>query len=381
MSLPALSVNTDLAPADLARLERITTPLAEAARRGRGAVTNVSGRFEKHQAEAFDDGWGEPEELPPFRTQTTMERAVTIITRNTSPDIPFDRSINPYRGCEHGCSYCYARPSHAYLGLSPGLDFESRLFAKPNAAELLERELAMPKYVPREIALGANTDPYQPIERQYRITRAILEVLARTSHPVTIVTKSALVTRDVDILAPMAARGLVRVALSVTTLDGKLARTMEPRASTPAKRLDALRHLKDAGIPTTMLMAPIIPAINDHEIERLLEAGAEVGVSEAHYVLLRLPLELRELFREWMLTHYPGKLRHVMSIVQSTRGGADYVAKFGERQVGTGVFAELIAKRFRLATERFGLRRRSGGKLRTDLFTPPTLPGGQMSLF
>lgn len=368
-------------PADLARLDRLATPLAEANRHGRGAVTNASGRFEKRQVEAFDDGWSEPEELPPFRTQTTLERAVSIITRNESPDIPFDRSINPYRGCEHGCSYCYARPSHAYLGLSPGLDFESRLFAKPNAAELLERELAAPKYQPREIALGANTDPYQPIERQYRITRAILEVLSRVDHPVTIVTKSALVTRDIDLLAPMAAKGLARVALSITTLDGKLARAMEPRASTPRKRLEALRMLTEAGIPTAVLTAPIIPAINDHEIETLLEAAADAGASEAHYVLLRLPLELRELFREWLLTHYPGKLRHVLSIIQSTRGGADYSSKFGERQVGTGVFAELIAKRFRLASERFGLKRRGGSKLRTDLFKPPVLPGGQMSLF
>ncbi|OYU48626.1 MAG: radical SAM protein [Rhizobiales bacterium PAR1] len=371
----------DLAPQDLTRLARVTTPLAEAHRHGRGAVTNAGGRFEKLQTEAFDDGWALEEELPPFRTQTTMERAVTIITRNTSPDIPFDRSINPYRGCEHGCSYCFARPSHAYLGLSPGLDFESRLYAKPNAAELLERELASPKYQAKEIALGANTDPYQPIERQYKITRQILEVLARADHPVTIVTKSALVTRDIDILAPMAVKGLVRVAISVTTLDGKLARAMEPRAPTPKRRLEALRQLKEAGIPTAVLMAPIIPAINDHEIEMLLEAAAAVGVRDAGYVLLRLPLELRELFREWLLTHYPGKLRHVLSIVQSTRGGADYSAKFGERQVGTGVFAELIAKRFRLASERLGLKRRSGGKLRTDLFHPPVLPGGQMSLF
>ncbi len=376
-----MSVQNPPSAIELARLERIATPLAAANRRGRGAVTNAAGRFEKKQVEAFDDGWSEPEELPPFRTQTTMERAVTIITRNESPDIAFDRSINPYRGCEHGCSYCYARPSHAYLGLSPGLDFEARLFAKPNAAELLERELSSPKYQPREIALGSNTDPYQPIERQYRITREILEVLARTDHPVTIITKSALVTRDIDILAPMAAKGLARVAISVTTLDGALARAMEPRAATPRKRLEALRQLQQAGIPTAVLMAPIIPGINDHEIEVLLEAAADAGVNEANYILLRLPLELRELFREWLLTHYPGKSRHVLSLVQSTRGGRDYVAKFGERQVGTGVFAELIAKRFRLASERFGLKRRAGGKLRTDLFRSPVLPGGQMSLF
>jgi DNA repair photolyase len=366
---------------DEARASRVTTALAEANRRGRGAVTNAAGRFETFQSEVFDDGWSEPEALPPFRTETTMERAVSIITRNQSPDIPFDRSINPYRGCEHGCSYCYARPSHAYLGLSPGLDFEARLFAKPNAAELLERELAAPKYRVAPIALGTNTDPYQPIERQFRITRSILEVLARTGHPVTIVTKSASVVRDIDLLAPMAERGLARVALSLTTLENTLARTMEPRASTPRKRLDALRQLASAGIPTAVLTAPIIPAINDHEIEVLLEAAADVGVQEAHYVLLRLPLELRELFREWLLTHYPGKLRHVMSLVQSTRSGADYVSTFGERQVGTGVYAELIAKRFRLASERFGLRRRTNSRLRTDLFMPPVLPGAQLTLF
>jgi len=370
---------------DEARRARLATPLADANRRGRGSVTNESGRFERLSRAAFDDGWSadDPAEhpLPPFRTETTLERAVTIITRNDSPDIPFDRSINPYRGCEHGCSYCYARPTHAYLGLSPGLDFESRLYAKPNAAELLERELAAPGYRPREIALGANTDPYQPIERQFRITRGILEVLARTNHPVTIVTKSASVVRDIDLLAPMAARGLARVALSLTTLDGKLARAMEPRASTPARRLEAIRQLSAAGVPTAVLTAPIIPAINDHEIERLLEAASEAGAREANYVLLRLPLELRELFREWLLTHYPGKLRHVMSLVQSTRGGKDYVSNFGERQVGTGYFAELVAKRFRLASDRLELRRRSAQRLRTDLFTPPQLPGTQLTLF
>jgi DNA repair photolyase len=381
MSLNSRACNEDLARQDLARQARLATPLAAANRGGRGAVTNTSGRFEPLARERFDDGWDEPDELPPFRTETTLERAVTIITRNQSPDIPFDRSINPYRGCEHGCSYCYARPSHAYLGLSPGLDFESRLFAKPNAAELLARELADPKYAPREIALGANTDPYQPIERQHRITRQVLEVLARAGHPVTIVTKSALVTRDIDILAPMAAQGLARVALSITTLDGTLARRMEPRAPTPRRRLEAVRALAAAGIPVSVLMAPIIPAINDHEIESLLEAAREAGAGDAGYVLLRLPHELRELFREWLLTHYPGKLRHVMSLVQSTRGGRDYVANFGERQRGSGYFAELIAKRFRLACTRLGLGRRATGRLRTDLFRRPGIAGEQMSLF
>jgi DNA repair photolyase len=367
-------------PAEQVRAARIATPLAEAHKRQRGSYTNTSGRFERLSRESFDDGWGE-EELPPFRTQTLPERAVTIITRNESPDIPFDRSINPYRGCEHGCSYCYARPSHAYLGLSPGLDFESRLYAKLNAAELLERELAKPGYTPKEIALGSNTDPYQPIERQYRITRQILEVLSRLKHPVTIVTKNALVLRDLDLLVPMAEQGLVKVALSVTTLDPKLGRAMEPRASTNAKRLDALGVLTAAGVPTAVMVAPIIPALNEHEIEAILETCATMGVREAHYVLLRLPLEMRELFREWLLQHYPGKLRHVMSLIQSSRGGKDYDANFATRQVGTGLFADMIAKRFRLAMERLGMKERANGKLRCDLFLRPTLPGGQLSLF
>lgn len=365
---------------DAQREARLATPLAEAHKRQRGSYTNASGRFERLARESFDDGWGE-EPLPPFRTKTLPERAVTIITRNESPDIPFDRSINPYRGCEHGCSYCYARPSHAYLGLSPGLDFESQLYAKLNAAELLERELSKPGYTPREIALGSNTDPYQPIERQYRITRQILEVLSRLRHPVTIVTKNALVLRDLDLLVPMAEQGLAKVALSVTTLDAKLGRAMEPRASTNAKRLDALGVLTAAGVPTAVMVAPIIPAINEHEIEAILEACAALGVREAHYVLLRLPLEMRELFREWLLHHYPGKLRHVMSLIQSSRGGKDYDASFATRQIGTGLFADMIAKRFRLALDRLGMKERANGRLRCDLFIRPTLPGGQLSLF
>lgn len=369
-------------PVEKQRQERVETRLAEANRHGRGTVTNATGRFEPRQREAFDDGWREEEaELPPFRTETVMERAVSVITRNDSPDLGFDRSINPYRGCEHGCSYCYARPSHAYLGLSPGLDFEAKLFAKPNAAELLERELAHPRYQPREIALGTNTDPYQPIERHYRITRQILEVLARTNHPVTIVTKSALVVRDLDLLGPMAEKGLARVAISVTTLDRDLARKMEPRAATPARRLEALRQVAAAGIPAGILASPLIPAINDHEIEAILEAGAAMGVEEANYIVLRLPLELRELFREWLLVHYPGKLRHVLNLVQAMRQGADYDSRFGVRQSGTGPYAEMLAKRFRMACQRLGLKRRHSARLRTDLFTPPVLPGTQMSLF
>ena len=270
-------------------------------RRGRGAQSNASGRYEAEARVAFDDGWQSLEELPPFQTTVALDTARKVITRNDSPDIGFDRSINPYRGCEHGCVYCFARPTHAYLGLSPGLDFESKLFVKPDAPELLEKELAAPGYEPRMIAIGTNTDPYQPIERERKIMRGILEVLERTAHPVGIVTKSALVTRDIDILARMAKRNLAKVAISVTSLDPKLARTMEPRASTPPKRLEALRMLAEAGIPTTVMVAPVIPALNDSEIERILDAAAHAGVKEASYVLLRLPLEVRDLFREWLM--------------------------------------------------------------------------------
>lgn len=360
--------------------ERNRSALADGNREKRGSITNLAGRYEREVREVFDDGWSDEEAPPPLKTETSFEQARTIITRNQSPDISFDRSINPYRGCEHGCSYCYARPSHAYLGLSPGLDFETKLTAKPNAAALLERELAAPGYQPRPIALGTNTDPYQPIEREHQITRTILEVLARFNHPVTIVTKNGLVARDIDILAPMAERGLARVAISLTTLDRKLARAMEPRATTPMRRVETMRILSAAGIPVSVITAPIIPALNDHEIENLLEASREAGATGAGYVLLRLPLELRDLFREWLLAHYPGKLRHVLSMVQSTRGGRDYVADFATRQKGTGFYAELIRKRHRLACQRLGLGSKNQN-LRTDLFTPPVLPGQQMSLF
>lgn len=360
--------------------ERNRSALADGNRDKRGSITNLAGRYEREVREIFDDGWSEDEAPPPLKTQTSIERARTIITRNQSPDIPFDRSINPYRGCEHGCSYCYARPTHAYLGLSPGLDFETKLTVKPDAAALLERELGIPGYQPRPIALGSNTDPYQPIEREHRITRAVLEVLSRYNHPVTIVTKSALVARDIDILAPMAERGLVRVAISLTTLDRHFARAMEPRATTPARRVETMRTLSQAGIPVSVMTAPIIPALNDHEIENLLEASHAAGATGAGYVLLRLPLELRDLFREWLLAHYPGKLRHVMSMVQSTRGGRDYIPDFASRQKGTGLYAELIGQRHKLACMRLGLGRKYP-KLRTDLFTPPTRPGQQLSLF
>ncbi|NTF86269.1 PA0069 family radical SAM protein [Agrobacterium rhizogenes] len=348
-------------------------------RRGRGAGLNPSGRFEPQQRETFDDGWQTLEELSPFKTEVQIEKPRTAITRNESPDIPFDRSINPYRGCEHGCIYCFARPTHAYMGLSAGLDFEAKLFAKPDAAKLLERELARPGYKPRVIAIGTNTDPYQPIEKEWRIMRQILEVLNKANHPVAIVTKSALVMRDIDILKEMAAKNLVRVGLSVTTLDRKLARTMEPRAATPQRRLEAIRALSEAGIQTAIMVAPIIPALNDHEIERILDAGKAAGAMEASYVILRLPLEVSPLFRDWLLQHYPDRYRHVMSLIRSMRGGKDYDADFGKRMKGAGPYAWQISRRFEMATRRLELTRRNIA-LRDDLFVPPDGSGVQLSL-
>jgi DNA repair photolyase len=349
-------------------------------RRGRGAGVNPSGRFEPQSRIAYDDGWGTVDELPPLKTTVTTERARTIITRNDSPDISFDRSINPYRGCEHGCSYCFARPTHAYMGLSPGLDFETRLFVKPNAAELLERELGAPSYQPRTIAMGTNTDPYQPIEREHRITRQVLEVLARTRHPVGIVTKSALVTRDIDILAPMAAEGLAKVAISVTTLDRRIARAMEPRASTPDKRLEAVRALSDAGIPTSVMLAPIVPAVTDSEIERILEAAHAYGAREAGYVLLRLPLEVSEIFRDFLLRTFPDRYRHVMNVLRSMRGGKDYDAEWGKRMRGAGPYAWQIGRRFEIAARRLGINK-TRVRLSTDKFIRPTRGGVQLQLF
>ncbi|WP_313617519.1 PA0069 family radical SAM protein [Agrobacterium sp.] len=348
-------------------------------RRGRGAGLNPPGRFEAETREAFDDGWQTLEDLPAFKTEVQVEKPRSIITRNESPDIPFDRSINPYRGCEHGCVYCFARPSHSYMGLSAGIDFEARLFAKPDAAKLLERELAKPGYKPRTIAIGTNTDPYQPIEREWRIMRQILEVLAKAEHPVAIVTKSALVTRDIDLLVPLAKKGLVKVALSVTTLDKKLARSMEPRASTPEKRLDAIRQLTDAGISTSVMVAPVIPSLNDHEIERILDSAKAAGATEASYVLLRLPLEVSPLFRDWLLRNYPDRYRHVMSLIRSMRDGKDYDAEFGKRMKGAGPYAWQIGRRFEMATKRLGMVRR-GIQLRDDLFVPPGGAGVQLSL-
>jgi len=349
-------------------------------RRGRGTVSNATGRFEPQARVVFDDGWQGLEDLPPFKTTVTVDSTRKIITRNESPDISFDRSINPYRGCEHGCVYCFARPTHAYLGMSPGLDFESKLFMKPNAPELLERELSVPGYEPKTIAIGTNTDPYQPIERRYKIMRRILEVLERAGHPVGIVTKSALVLRDLDILARMAQRNLVKVALSVTTLDPKLARVMEPRAPTPARRLDALQQLTKAGVPTAVMVAPVIPAINDAEIERILEAAVANGVRHAGYVLLRLPLEIRDLFSEWLKENFPDRHDHVFKLVRDTRGGKDYDSTWGKRQTGTGPVAWMIGRRFEVACERLGINA-AKRKITTEHFRPPKPAAAQLDLF
>jgi DNA repair photolyase len=349
-------------------------------RRGRGAVSNASGRFEPIARIAFDDGWQSLEELPPFQTTVSVDSTRKIITRNESPDISFDRSINPYRGCEHGCVYCFARPTHAYLGLSPGLDFESKLFVKPEAPQLLERELSAPNYQPRTIAIGTNTDPYQPIERKYQVMRGILEVLERAGHPVGIVTKSSLILRDLDILARMAERRLAKVAISVTTLDPKLARTMEPRAATPSRRLEALRQLSAAGVPTSVMVAPVIPAVNDADIERILDAASLAGVKGAGYVLLRLPLEVRDLFVEWLKANFPDRANHVMKLIRDMRGGKDYDSTWGKRMTGAGPYAWMIGRRFETACEKFGLNQERTA-LTTEHFAPPRPRSEQLSLF
>jgi len=353
--------------------------IAAGRRHGRGAQTNRSGRYEPVAYEPVDDGWESLGDLDALATEVQEVPARRIITRNESPDIGFDRSINPYRGCEHGCIYCFARPTHAFLGLSPGLDFETKLFAKTNAAQALERELAEPGYQVRTIAIGTNTDPYQPIERRYRIMRRILEVLSEANHPVGIVTQSAPVLRDLDLLSSMAERGLVKVALSVTTLDRKLARAMEPRASTPDKRLETLERLVEAGVPASVMVAPVIPGLTDMEMERILERAAAAGVRQAGYVLLRLPLEIGDLFTEWLQANCPDRANRVLSLMRSTRGGKLYEAKWGERMTGEGPYAWMIGRRFELAAERLGLNERSV-ELRTDLFTPPVMAGQQLRL-
>ena len=330
--------------------------MATPAVKGRGAKSNATGRYEATQAVDFDDGWtSDDADAAPLRTTLTPEHARTIIAKNTSPDVGFDRSINPYKGCEHGCIYCYARPSHAWMGLSPGLDFESRLFFKPEAARLLEQELARPRYVPRRIHIGGNTDPYQPVERELNSTRSILEVMQRFNHPFSIITKSVLIARDADILGPMGKAGLATAFVSITTLDRGLARAMEPRASTPAKRLEAIRRLAEAGVPVGVGFAPVIPGLNDHELESVLEAAAKAGAVRAMYVTLRLPLEIKDLFREWLADARPERAARVMSLIRQTRGGRDYDPDWSQRMKGTGPVAELIAARFKAAIKRYGL--------------------------
>ena len=348
-------------------------------KRSRGATINPTPRYETEAREEFDDGWTTDATVRPMTT-VMEERAKTIITRNSSPDIGFDRSINAYRGCEHGCVYCFARPSHAYLGLSPGLDFETRLTAKPDAAILLRRELSSSSYRCRPIAIGTNTDPYQPIERTRNITRSILEVLAETRHPVGIVTKSDLVVRDIDILSQMAGEQLAKVGLSVTTLNAQLSRTMEPRAPHPAKRLAAIEALAKAGIPVSVLVAPIVPSINDHEIEAILAEVACRGATHVNFVLLRLPHEVKDIVRDWLARHFPDRARRVMSIMQAMRGGKDYDAAWGLRQRGEGPFAKAIAARFELAAKRHALTIGTV-RLRTDLFCAPRTPSPQLELF
>jgi len=340
----------------------------------------VQGRFESVAREAFDDGWT-PEEKDPreLKTSVTIERARSIISRNDSPDIGFSQSINPYRGCEHGCPYCYARPSHAYLELSPGLDFETKLFAKTNAPELLREELAKPGYKPSPIALGANTDCYQPIERKYRITRQLLEILSECDHPATIVTKSALVERDLDLLGPMARKNLVKVFVSIGTLDRGIARKIEPRAASPQRRVDVLRALSQAGVPCGVMVAALVPALNDKTMEQVLEAAAAAGAAEAAYVILRLPNELKTVFKEWLAEHYPQRAEHVMSIVRQMRGGRENDPNFGSRMSGTGNYAELMEKRFDIACRRFGLNKRETPDLDCERFRPPS-PSGQLKL-
>lgn len=348
-------------------------------RRGRASAINPSGRYEPLSRQIFDDGWNSIEDLTPFATEVQVEKARRIITRNDSPDISFDRSINPYRGCEHGCAYCFARPTHAYMGLSAGLDFETRLFVKPDAAELLRRELGRSGYKPATIAIGTNTDPYQPIEKKWRIMRSILEVLEACDHPVGIVTKSALVVRDADILSRMAAKGLAKVALSVTTLDRKLSRSMEPRAAAPHRRLETMRELSDAGIPVSVMAAPLIPGLNESELERILDSARAAGATEAGYIILRLPLEVSPIFREWLLRYDPDRYRHVMSLIRAMRDGKDYDSDWGKRMRGTGPYAWQIGRRFEISVRKLGFNLEKR-RLRTDLFRPPSGSEKQLQL-
>jgi DNA repair photolyase len=343
-------------------------------RKGRGAGINPEGRFENLEREAFDDGWDTPPdeaEPPPLRTQVTVERAKSIISHNDSPDICFSQSINPYQGCEHGCVYCFARPSHAYKNLSPGIDFETRIFAKPNAAELLRAELWKPGYKCSEIMIGVNTDAYQPIEREWKITRSIIEVCSEFNQPIGLITKNATIVRDIDLLAPMAEKRLAAVTISCNNLDHEVARRLEPRCAAPARRLEVMRRLSDAGIPVCVLVAPVIPFLTDHQLEPVLEAAWEHGARSAGYVLLRLPWEVKDLFKDWLERHYPLKAKHVMSRVHDMRGGRDNDPYFGSRMVGSGLLAELLEKRFDIACKRIGFNTESGRDLDTTLFAVP----------
>jgi DNA repair photolyase len=350
--------------------------------KGRGAASNPEGRFEHVRHQAEDDGWQrEDEEVGRPRTEVREERARSVITRNDSPDIHFDQALNPYRGCEHGCVYCFARPSHAYLNLSPGLDFETKLYAKTNLAQVLRSELGKPSYRCRPINLGSNTDPYQPIEKRWRLTRAAIEVLAECRHPFTIVTKNAMVERDLDLLAPMARDKLVQVFISIGSLDNQLAARLEPRASAPHRRMAAIRRLADAGVPVGVLVAPIIPALNESDMERILEQAAEAGASSAGYTVLRLPHELKALFREWLDVHMPDRATHVMSLIQQMNGGRDYDSNFATRMKGQGIFADLLRKRFELATRKHGFARARELAMDCSLFTPPRVASPQGELF
>ncbi|HEY6457658.1 MAG TPA: PA0069 family radical SAM protein [Steroidobacteraceae bacterium] len=350
--------------------------------KGRGALSNPPARFETTAVEKTDDGWQGEEEVATSLPQIVLpDRAKSVITTNSSPDVGFEQSINPYRGCSHGCVYCFARPTHAYLGLSPGLDFETRLFYKDNAVQLLRAELSKRNYRCRPIALGINTDGWQPLERSLKVSRSILEVLAQCRHPVTVVTKSTLILRDLDLLQDLARDHLVSVMVSITSLDVAIKRTLEPRAAAPQARLKVIERLSAAGVPVGVLVAPVIPALTDHETEQILEAARIAGASSAGYVLLRLPHEVKDLFREWLAEHYPQRAKHVMSLINQSRGGKDYQAEFGTRMVGTGVFAQLLRTRFEIARRRFGLEDAGHRhELRTDLFHPPAAKQGQMTL-
>ncbi|PWE34262.1 radical SAM protein [Maritimibacter sp. 55A14] len=355
-------------------------PIAPAERPGRGATTNRSGRYEQLTHERADDGWELPWEAPPIRTEIREERARSILTRNTSPDVPFDRSVNPYRGCEHGCIYCFARPSHAWLGLSPGLDFETRLIARPDAPELLDRTLRKPGYRPRPIAISTNTDPYQPAERDRGIMRALLEVLRDHNHPVTVATKGTLIERDADILGEMGRKGLAQAGISVTTLDPGLARRLEPRVPAPARRLAAIAALAEAGCPVRVMVSPVIPALTDHEAERILEAARDAGAQAASWIMLRLPLEVAPLFREWLAEHAPGRAARVMARVREMHGGRDYAADWHRRMRGDGPYAAIVAQRIRVAMARLGLKAELP-PLDLAQFAPPPRAGDQLSLF